>query len=217
MAAQEYVTARRAADLCGLNERTIRRHIASGKLQAERGDDGDYRIPTSALAALRRAAKERATRRGDLAGELAALRAEVEALRSRIEAVEARPLARTSSSDILARLATRREAGIGASGEDVSSISPYTPRPLKSHRSASFSGDTSSDGLRTHADALRWLQRHGDMAEGTPKTWPGWREVALTPSAVLALAIECSAKRAVKWRLHPCDDAACVCHARLGG
>ncbi len=214
----DYVTARRAADLCGVNERTIRRHIANGRLQAERGDDGDYRIPTTALAQLRKAASARATRRGDLAGEVATLRAEVDALRSRLDALETRPAYPTSrASEILARLSRQDGTETGASGVDVSSIRLPRARPPERHRSASFSGATSPDSFANHADALRWLHRHGDMAEGTPKTWPGWREVALTPSAVLALAIACSAKRGVKWRLHACDDATCVCHALLGG
>ncbi|HUY76441.1 MAG TPA: hypothetical protein VMV29_06695 [Ktedonobacterales bacterium] len=202
MATQDYVTARRAADLCGLNERTVRRHIASGKLQAERLADGDYAIPVSALATLRRVAKERAHRRGDLAGQLATLRAEVDALTARLDALTMPP--------------TRTHAG----HQDAATA---TPRPTASPVRMPLQRATTDRGVPgapiTHADAARWLVRHGIASETTPKSWPGWRETPPTPADVLALALSFADEGNWRksWRLHPCGDSGCVCHDLLGG
>ncbi len=69
----------------------------------------------------------------------------------------------------------------------------------------------------TRADAARWLLRHGVNSESTPKDWPGWRDVALDPEDVLALAIRvCDlANHRITWRLHRCGEASCVCQWML--
>jgi hypothetical protein len=70
--------------------------------------------------------------------------------------------------------------------------------------------------FKTHADAGRWLERHGVNAN-TAKTWHGWRRVHLTPSAVLSFAI--GLKRVggyrVSWSLRHCEDEACICRELL--
>jgi len=229
MATQETVTARRAGDMTGLSERTIRRYISAGRLDATRLADGDYAIPVRALDGLRRQAKARATRRGDLAGELASLRAEVEALRSRVEALEARPTSSTSrASEIIARLSRQ---------DDTETALPVvartlSPAPPESHYNAiqgqgAYAGRTgrprrrmpaAGDDFTTASEAIAWLiPSHCNAGEGTPKSWRGWQEVTLTKAGVLALAIgERDGNHRRPWRLHRCDDPDCVCHALLG-
>ncbi|MBF6592058.1 MAG: hypothetical protein IVW57_16235 [Ktedonobacterales bacterium] len=88
-------------------------------------------------------------------------------------------------------------------------LSPAPPRPVTARTS-----DDASDAFRYRAQAARWLQAHGVNAL-TPKNWPGWREVALTRPAVLALAISLPRNHRRMWRLHPCDERGCVCHTML--
>lgn len=167
---------------------------------------------------------------GGVLARLDALEAQVRALSARLRALEASsgsignenapyaPVARSepnlseqaSMGSGLPITATRPPAGLpgasysltyGRSGEDA---------PLDV---AGMSGGT----FRTRADAARWLMRHGIASEGTPKTWPGWRDVELTPGAVLALAVSlCDpSNHRITWRLHPCGDTSCVCHELL--
>lgn len=74
----------------------------------------------------------------------------------------------------------------------------------------------------TRADAARWLLRHGINSPGTPKSWPGWEDVRLTPDAVLRLAkrlqdeADAEGNWRRSWRLSRCDDASCVCRELLG-
>lgn len=174
MAAQDYVTARRAADMTGLNERTIRRHIASGRLQAERGDDGDYRISVKALEGLRRSAKARATRRGNLAGELASLRAEVAELRATIEGLQTRINApgsdRARTAAYLPRQRTHTDGEAGAPTLDGGNA----PRRSESHPSARLTRYDTRDAVnasKLDADTVylgEFAERHG-VPVGTAK------------------------------------------------
>jgi hypothetical protein len=70
--------------------------------------------------------------------------------------------------------------------------------------------------LRTHADAARWLVRHGLASVGTPKSWVGWYEVALEPRAVLSFALSLPPDHRRTWRLYPCGEPVCVCAEMLG-
>lgn len=110
------------------------------------------------------------------------------------------------------------------------------PEPSESHYSASYAQRSpiaplypDRRGVRpasnlsnprdwhSYADAARWLERHGVNSPGTPKSWRGWGEVALTPAAVLDLAIQrCDpSKHRITWRLRRCSDPSCVCVAML--
>lgn len=83
-------------------------------------------------------------------------------------------------------------------------------------------GTTTAPTFDSRADAARWLVRHGVQSDGTPKSWPGWRHVELSPRAVLALALDLQQRAQalgdwrVAWRLHHCADASCVCQELLG-
>lgn len=70
--------------------------------------------------------------------------------------------------------------------------------------------------FRTHADAARWLARHG-VNEHTPKTWRGWQDVPLEPRPILEDAISRydPGNWRITWRLARCGDPACVCHELL--
>jgi hypothetical protein len=76
---------------------------------------------------------------------------------------------------------------------------------------------TQSD-FATRAEAARWLARHG-VNVLNPKNWHGWREVELTPRAVLALAlrVQNTARWRIPWRLEKCGDENCVCREMLNG
>ncbi len=100
--------------------------------------------------------------------------------------------------------------------ETVSSSPNY--RNLPEPTGTSTQGSRNLVGMfGTRADAARWLLRHGVNSESTPKDWPGWRDVALDPEDVLALAIRvCDpANHRITWRLHRCDEASCVCQRML--
>lgn len=88
------------------------------------------------------------------------------------------------------------------------------PAPLRMRHTSM--GDTGTFDNRTVA--ARWLTQHG-INEHTPKSWPGWREVELSPRAVLMLAISLfdPTNHRITWRLHECSDPACVCHELLSG
>lgn len=62
----DYLSARKAADYCGVNERTIRNWIVSGRLPAERDARG-FRIRSADLEALRTA--DSAAIRGPVAAD----------------------------------------------------------------------------------------------------------------------------------------------------
>lgn len=102
-------------------------------------------------------------------------------------------------------------------------VSAYTPSPPPLRMRHTSMGDTGAFDNR--AVAARWLVTHGVNSEGTPKSWPGWRELDgpdLTPTRVLTLAIglreeaDREHNHRVTWRLHTCSDMACICHELLG-
>lgn len=81
-------------------------------------------------------------------------------------------------------------------------------------------GGASGSTFDSRADAGRWLERHGVNAL-TPKSWPGWRHVELSPTAVLRFALDLQRRALamgdwrVTWRLHRCADSSCVCQELL--
>ncbi|HET9109934.1 MAG TPA: hypothetical protein VFN78_03820 [Ktedonobacterales bacterium] len=77
-------------------------------------------------------------------------------------------------------------------------------------------GPSAARTFATRADAGRWLERHGVNAN-TPKTWPGWRHVGMTPRDVLTFALALPADHRRRWRLTRCDDAGCVCQELVEG
>jgi hypothetical protein len=111
-----------------------------------------------------------------------------------------------------------------AAGRQVSShaaIPPLAPvHALAEPPSPSFSLTYRTPEMpatfRTHADAGRFMARHG-VNERTVKSWPGWRSVELTPRAVLDLALTLynPTNWRITWRLQRCDDPTCVCREML--
>lgn len=76
--------------------------------------------------------------------------------------------------------------------------------------------------FRYRSDAARWLVRHASpLDEASPKSWHGWRDVEMTPAGVLRFALalqrdaEVTRNHRIGWRLHVCEDPACVCHELL--
>lgn len=81
-------------------------------------------------------------------------------------------------------------------------------------------GGPSASAFHTHAEAARWLTAHGVHSDHTPKTWPGWQGVELTPHAVLTFACELERRWATNhrrnWSLRCCGAPGCVCVGVLG-
>jgi hypothetical protein len=239
------LSATEAARLTGVTERTMRAWLAAGKIPGahkqapeqaagkgpvrwEIDSDQLAQVPGITLDRDALAVLEARGRRspGGVLARLDALEAQVRALSARVRALEAS----SGSSGNSNAPVTRSEAQEGASmAWDRESYHPTPDRLPVDLPSASFSlrygtdappdaaGRASGATFRTRADAARWLMRHGIASEGTPKTWPGWRDVELTPGAVLALAVSlCDpSNHRITWRLHPCGDTSCVCHELL--
>ena len=72
--------------------------------------------------------------------------------------------------------------------------------------------------FRTRADAGRFLERHGVNGH-TARTWRGWEDVELEPTAILrdALARQATADWRARWRLQRCSDPTCVCRDLISG
>lgn len=147
-----------------------------------------------------------------MAAKIAEMERELKALRARVSSLEAQNGRQTRQDD--------QQAAWGS--PDMSSISPPAYKPsgelLARSFSMTYAPSIAGATFRTRSDAARWLMRHG-ISENTPKSWPGWRDVELEPRAVLQLALSLydPSNWRITWRLHPCDDSACVCHELLGG
>lgn len=189
-----YVTAREAATICGMSERTIRRMIASGKLKARKVAPNRFEIAEVDLPRKKR----------DPLGEL---RAQVEALERRVRTLEAQSV----------RVA-RSEPNLTEQG--VTDLSTHSYATV-SHYSALHVA--SSGGFRTHADGAAWLAEHG-IAQNTVAGWKREMEragIARDKRSYLGYAIERKRTAAdawrVPWELHTCSDVLCVCHELVAG
>lgn len=217
------VTAAQAAFLVDRHERIIRWHLQRGDFPSAVKEGNTWRIDTSELeriAGWRVDPRRLAELQAEEAQTAASMAARLEAMEARIRALEARLRAVESGNSAV----TRSEGQESLSGrEDVSPNSYHTPRPPVEPLSASYAlrytAPAGPGTFAARADAARWLMRHGINAEGTPKSWPGWRDVRLEPRDVLRLAVSVydPANWRITWRLHPCDDSACVCHELLQG
>lgn len=205
-----YVTATEAADMTGLSERTIRRMIAAGTLPARRVNARRYEIAVADLPARK-------------VDELATLQAEVADLRREVDALKRAQTRSDGHSAVVPRL------DMPAYLPDASAIVarpvgafPSSPGSSRESFRTHTAADRTGQSFEHHAAALDWLALHGTFGKGTPKTWPGWQDVELTPRAVLELAGELRREadrthnHRVKWRLHTCGDSACVCREVLG-
>lgn len=236
------LSATEAARVAHVTERTMRAWLASGKVPGHKQEPRDaagkgpprWEIDSDALAAVPGISIDRdalalfdAQARRSPAGVLArldALEAQVRALSAKLRALEGS----TGSSGNTIAPVTRSDGQEGGLPPlDRESYQPAPYRPPVAPVSASYSltyGRSGEDApemgaggiFRTRADAGRWLMRHG-VNERTPKSWPGWREVELTPRQVLGLALSLydPTNWRIPWRLHRCEDSACVCHELL--
>ncbi len=144
-----YLSARQAADYCGVSEKTIRNWIAAGRLSADKSADG-FRILVEALAPLRRPAPQtphpadgsadgvRADGRGDEAATVNLLPALADALQlvreqqeRLLQATAAAAMWQERARMLEAELARLRETPALGPGESLSSENPslLTPRP----------------------------------------------------------------------------------------
>ena len=185
-----YLSAAQAAERCGVSAKTVERWVKGGKLKARRAARNRFEIDPADLP-------------GHLMDPLDELRAEIAALRRRVEELEQ-------------RLRDRERDSVRTSPY----VSPDFTRPALPALAprAAHTGYAASGGLRTYADAARFLARHSDINERTPKTWPQWAGVVpLEPRALLEDALrrkEESGYRAA-WQLYQCNDPACVCQEVL--
>jgi excisionase family DNA binding protein len=208
------VTARQAAVLTGLSEKTIRRQIAAGKIPAEKVAPNRYHIPVSSLPPYKSSPVR------ELTEQLETLQGHVRMLEDRLAALETRPRERPSlpSLDALRfdseravtpqRLSTppRPKSKHSASGN----VSPVPPDSLKDRQAAAWWLDEHGIGERT-----AWTLRHPAWA----KQWdlPRWltkREIFEDAIARQQRNIDNKEHRS-QWRLHECADEACICHELL--
>lgn len=197
------VTARRAAELTGLNERTIRRMIARGDLAARKVAVNRFLIDPADLPARKR---------NRLRDEIDQLRSDLDALARRVRALERGQSAhKPPDSPYNALRADSERSG----GEEVSSISPPLQRAFLDRYSAlSLPAPTQERVCSRVSDVQRFGERHG-LSFTTPK---GWRWLpALLPigehellNQILAHYRE-AAHRAAGVHLRRCDLADCPC------
>ena len=205
------VNAKQAAQLVKRDERIVRWHIVAKRdLPAEKvghawmiDTDDLERVPGWHVDRKRLA---RLAAQPLVAGSSLTVSEQLDALRQQID--ELRALVRALSSST--------SAARPSVSPPPTSGSP-APREMQAF-SMTYTAPAAGGAFRTRADAGRWLMRHGINSEGTPKTWPGWRDVALEPRIVLQLALSLydPANWRIPWRLHRCDDPACVCRELLG-
>ena len=232
------VSAAEAGALVDRHERVVRQHIQDGGLPATKDARGRWQIDVEDLARVpgwivdrERLARLELRQRRSHAG----LVARTEALESRLRGLESHLRAIESSLERLGQIGPQRPPTPPArepsdddeSDPDDSGDEEPDPEPPLTYRGPPTvtlldRGPDAPQFFKTHADASRWLERHGVSAL-TPKSWPGWRHVTLTPMEVLRFATErqrlavAAGNWRVTWRLRRCDDAQCVCQDRLDG
>ncbi len=202
-------TINETAAILGCDPKTLRRWIKAAGMTATRGES-DAREWHLTQAQVDRLARLHARGGGaSTVGRLEELEREIRELKAHIASIK-RQNAREGHLEV-------QETALP---DPV--VSPYHFDPPRQPDSAPTRGyaltyGTDAPAVFSHrADAGRWLARHG-VNELTPKTWPGWRAVELTPRAVLALALSLmdTSNHRVTWRLRRCDDDACVCRELL--
>lgn len=231
------VSAAEAGALVDRHERVVRQHIQDGGLPARKDARGRWQIDVEDLARVpgwivdrERLARLELRQRRSHAG----LVERTEALESRLRTLESHLRAIESSLERLGQIGPPHPPAPPAAprepkDEDDSSDSDEEPdpNPPLTYRGPPTvtlldRGPDAPQFFRTHADAARWLERHGVSAL-TPKSWPGWRHATLTPVEVLRFASErqraavAAGNWRVTWRLRRCDDPQCVCQDRLDG
>lgn len=214
------VTAAEAAYLVDRHERIVRWHLSRGDIPGAVKDGNTWRIEPSALEQVAgwkvdpRRLAELSERDAKTAASMAA---RIEALEARVRALEAQIRALQSNQSANSPYNASRGDSDGLAGLDSLGHRPaaYTPsaEPVTRSYALRYTAPSSPGTFATRADAARWLMRHGINAEGTPKSWPGWRSVRLEPEDVLRLAIAVydPGNWRITWRLHRCDDTGCVC------
>lgn len=197
------VTARRAAELTGLNERTIRRMIARGDLAARKVAVNRFLIDPADLPARKR---------NRLRDEIDQLRSDLDALTRRVRALERGQTAHKPPDSPYNALRADSE---GFSSEEVSSISPPLQRAFLDRYSAlSLPAPALERVCGRVSDVQRFAERHG-LSFATAKGWRWLRQ--LLPigehdllNQILAHYRE-AAHRAAGVHLRRCDLADCPC------
>lgn len=239
------VTAVQAAYLAHVSEQTVRKWIQTGRLPARKvaksGQPAAWSIAVDGLALmpgvkvdadrLRELELGEAHTAEGLAARVSILERQLRAAEQRIRTLEARQSAGAPSSafaDASPGALEWKSGGLDAtypypdvwSGEAPESAHRRAPTAILEASPRRPLSSNVAGGLRTFADAGRWLARHG-VNERTPKTWQDWRATELTPRGILEDAIRrrAEADRAgnwrVMWRLEQCGDPGCVCRELL--
>lgn len=239
------VSAAEAGALVDRHERVVRQHIHDGGLPARKDARGRWQIDVEDLARVpgwivdreRLARLELRQRRSHaglverteaLEGRLRTLEGQLRLVLERLERLGQSAPPRPPLTPPAAPPAAPREPTDDDDSSDSSDSDeepdPHPPLTYRGPPTVTLldRGPDAPQFFRTHADAARWLERHGVSAL-TPKSWPGWRHVTLTPVEVLRFASErqraavAAGNWRVTWRLRRCDDPQCVCQDRLDG
>jgi hypothetical protein len=171
MTTQHTVTARRAAQLAGVNEKTIRRWIASGKLVATKIAANRFMIDPADLPPRKK---------NPVQDELERLRRDVDDLRHRVRTLES-----SKTFPALPRFDSE-----GVQSAQVKSYTPPVYKPPVDHSSASFFADIASnqhdmpDSIRGRA---RWVESHGGPPFTAVRDWQDVRTWSSVEDAIASV------------------------------
>lgn len=191
----EYVSARKAAQLLGVNEKTIRRWVKAGRFPgAIKRSATLIDIPVSELRAEGEPVIDRIKR---VEVENERLHAELASIKSSIEAI--------MRSKTPPEGQEQRIQQLDLSRYHYPIVTPSSGRPNESVPIA-FTSPT---------ETARFLLRHG-VSDNTSRRWPG---LPNTPRAALEYArnhVIAMGYRAASIHLHQCNIPECPCHSLWG-
>ncbi len=148
----------------------------------------------------------------EVAAHVSEMRRMLTDLAARVEHLSAAPVTAALKENLRSAAHNRSD---GAPTSKAPARAARTTRPLSASERAFPRAPAVPSGFNSHCEAARWLVPHGVRSALTPRSWPGWSGVSLTPRAVLAFALDLEHQwrdnHRVTWRLRRCGEAGCIC------